>query len=40
MSQPKQKLKLILDEYTRPIWEAILRAKKEVESWPKWKRGE
>ncbi len=35
------KLKLdISDPKTRAIWEACLRAKKEVASWPAWKRGE
>ena len=35
----KIKLK-IEDIQTRQIWDAVLRAKTEVESWPAWKRGE
>ncbi len=35
------KLKLKIDDpHTRKVWEAILRAKEEVASWPAWKRGD
>ena len=35
------KLKLkISDDETRRVWKAALAAKKEVESWPAWKRGD
>lgn len=35
------KLKLRLDDpETLKVWEAIKRAKREVEEWPAWKRGE
>ena len=36
-----EKLKLRLDDpETRAVWEAALRARREVASWPAWKRGE
>jgi hypothetical protein len=35
------KLKIrVDDEETRAVWETVLKAKAEVESWPAWKRGE
>jgi len=35
------KIKISLeDPEIRKIWEAALEAKREVESWPAWKRGE
>lgn len=43
MSTKKTSKKLTLDladSHTRAVWEAILRAKAEVASWPAWKRGE
>lgn len=39
-TQPRGKLKLIMDDYTRPIWAGVLRAKAEVEAWPAWKHTE
>jgi hypothetical protein len=36
-----EKIKIRIDDpKTREIWNAALRAKAEVESWPAWKRGE
>jgi len=36
-----EKIKIRIDDQkTRDIWNAALRAKAEVESWPAWKRGE
>lgn len=35
------KIKIRLDDpETRAVWEAALRAKREVASWPAWKRGD
>jgi hypothetical protein len=35
------KIKISLeDPEIRKIWETVLEAKREVESWPAWKRGE
>jgi hypothetical protein len=35
------KIKISLeDPEVRAIWEGALKAKREVESWPAWKRGE
>jgi hypothetical protein len=35
------KVKISLeDPEIRKIWETVLEAKREVESWPAWKRGE
>ena len=34
------KLPLILDDETRPIWNAALRARDEVAAWPDWKHTE
>jgi hypothetical protein len=35
------KIKICLDDpETRAIWNAALRARDEVASWPAWKRGE
>lgn len=34
------KLRIILDEETRPLWETAKRAAAEVASWPAWKRNE
>ena len=36
-----KKIKIRLDDpHTRAVWESALAAKREVESWPAWKRGE
>ena len=40
MSNDEPKVKLKLDDETRPTWEAVQRAKAEVADWPAWKRGE
>lgn len=34
------KLRIILDDETRPVLEALARAGREVANWPAWKRGE
>ena len=35
------KIKISLeDPETRAIWETVLEARREVASWPAWKRGE
>ncbi len=35
------KLKIRIDDpQTRAVWETVLKARAEVESWPAWKRGE
>src|SRR5262249_3578332 len=35
------KIKITLDDpETKAVWETIQRAKREVESWPAWKRGD
>jgi hypothetical protein len=35
------KIKINLqDPETRKVWEAVLEARREVASWPAWKRGE
>jgi hypothetical protein len=35
------KIKISLeDPEIRKVWETVLEAKREVESWPAWKRGE
>lgn len=35
------KLQIVVDDpETRAVWETAKRAKKEVASWPAWKRGE
>ena len=40
MTKP-MKIKINLDDNeTMAIWEAALKAKAEVDSWPAWKRGE
>lgn len=36
-----EKIKLNLDDpETRKVWETVLEARREVASWPAWKRGE
>lgn len=35
------KIKIVLDDpEIRAVWEAALAARREVASWPAWKRGE
>lgn len=41
MSKPEyKKIAMNFSPAGLKVWEAILRAKAEVDSWPAWKRGE
>lgn len=37
---PEQKIRIRLDDDTRPIWEAAKQAADEVAKWPAWKANE
>lgn len=36
----RQRIPIVIDDETRPLWEAAQRAAAEVAAWPAWKHNE